>query len=50
MGERGAGAMSAVPGLREDCEELLGAFLQADTVRFERFAELWRERRFHTIF
>ncbi|TRZ16969.1 hypothetical protein HGM15179_010063, partial [Zosterops borbonicus] len=42
--------MSAVPGLREDCEELLGAFLQADTVRFERFAELWRERRFHTIF
>ncbi|NXM57494.1 SNPC1 protein, partial [Illadopsis cleaveri] len=42
--------MSAVPGLKEDCEELLGAFLQADTVRFERFAELWRERRFHTIF
>ncbi|NWR74676.1 SNPC1 protein, partial [Centropus unirufus] len=42
--------MSAVPGLREDCEELLGAFREADTVRFERFAELWRERRFHTIF
>ncbi|NWU32390.1 SNPC1 protein, partial [Dyaphorophyia castanea] len=42
--------MSAVPGLKEDCEELLGAFQQADTVRFERFAELWRERRFHTIF
>ncbi|XP_063255629.1 snRNA-activating protein complex subunit 1 isoform X2 [Prinia subflava] len=42
--------MSAVPGLKEDCEELLGAFLQADTVRFERFAELWRERRFHTVF
>ncbi|KAM9291240.1 snRNA-activating protein complex subunit 1 isoform 1-T1 [Morus bassanus] len=42
--------MSAVPGLQEDCEELLGAFQEADTVRFERFAELWRERRFHTIF
>ncbi|NXR66163.1 SNPC1 protein, partial [Rhadina sibilatrix] len=42
--------LSAVPGLKEDCEELLGAFLQADTVRFERFAELWRERRFHTVF
>ncbi|XP_068005038.1 snRNA-activating protein complex subunit 1 [Melanerpes formicivorus] len=42
--------MSSVPGLQEDCEELLGAFQEADTVRFERFAELWRERRFHTIF
>uniref|UniRef100_A0A8B9G458 Small nuclear RNA activating complex polypeptide 1 n=1 Tax=Amazona collaria TaxID=241587 RepID=A0A8B9G458_9PSIT len=42
--------MSAVPGLQADCEELLGAFQEADTVRFERFAELWRERRFHTIF
>ncbi|NXQ32035.1 SNPC1 protein, partial [Alaudala cheleensis] len=42
--------LSGVPGLKEDCEELLGAFLQADTVRFERFAELWRERRFHTVF
>ncbi|NWZ63646.1 SNPC1 protein, partial [Acrocephalus arundinaceus] len=42
--------VSGVPGLKEDFEELLGAFLQADTVRFERFAELWRERRFHTVF
>ncbi|XP_057882204.1 snRNA-activating protein complex subunit 1 [Melospiza georgiana] len=42
--------MDGVPGLKEDCEELLDAFQQADTVRFERFAELWRERRFHTIF
>ncbi|XP_062351732.1 snRNA-activating protein complex subunit 1 [Cinclus cinclus] len=42
--------MNAVPGLKEDCEELLGAFQQADTVRFERFAELWRERRFHSVF
>ncbi|NWI67305.1 SNPC1 protein, partial [Todus mexicanus] len=42
--------MSSVPGLQADCEELLGAFQEADTVRFERFAELWRERRFHTIF
>ncbi|KAK4823088.1 hypothetical protein QYF61_025710 [Mycteria americana] len=48
-GELGAG-MSSVPGLQADCEELLGAFQEADTVRFERFAELWRERRFHTIF
>ncbi|NXH11926.1 SNPC1 protein, partial [Bucco capensis] len=42
--------MSSVPGLQTDCEELLGAFQEADTVRFERFAELWRERRFDTIF
>ncbi|XP_074960250.1 snRNA-activating protein complex subunit 1 isoform X3 [Phalacrocorax aristotelis] len=50
-GERGGGVgMSSVPGLQADCEELLGAFQEADTVRFERFAELWRERRFHTIF
>ncbi|XP_064011358.1 snRNA-activating protein complex subunit 1 isoform X2 [Pogoniulus pusillus] len=42
--------MRSVPGLQEDCEELLGAFQEADTVRFERFAEMWRERRFHTIF
>ncbi|KAM9380996.1 snRNA-activating protein complex subunit 1 [Phaethornis superciliosus] len=42
--------MNAVPGLQQDCEELLGAFQEADTVRFERFAELWRERRFHTVF
>ncbi|XP_030337231.1 snRNA-activating protein complex subunit 1 [Strigops habroptila] len=46
----GGGGMSSVPGLQADCEELLGAFQEADTVRFERFAELWRERRFHTIF
>uniref|UniRef100_A0A8C3V6H4 Small nuclear RNA activating complex polypeptide 1 n=2 Tax=Catharus ustulatus TaxID=91951 RepID=A0A8C3V6H4_CATUS len=49
-GGRGPGGMSAVPGLKEDCEELLGAFQRADTVRFERFAELWRERRFHSVF
>ncbi|XP_058685274.1 snRNA-activating protein complex subunit 1 [Poecile atricapillus] len=42
--------MNEVPGLKEDCEELLSAFQQADTVRFERFAELWRQRRFHTVF
>ncbi|XP_071413430.1 snRNA-activating protein complex subunit 1 isoform X2 [Pithys albifrons albifrons] len=42
--------VSAVPGLQADFEELLGAFQQADTVRFERFAELWRERRFHTVY
>ncbi|XP_062433035.1 snRNA-activating protein complex subunit 1 isoform X2 [Rhea pennata] len=40
----------AVPGLQADCEALLGAFQEADTVRFERFAELWRERRFYAIF
>ncbi|XP_072721531.1 snRNA-activating protein complex subunit 1 isoform X3 [Ciconia boyciana] len=48
-GELGTG-MGSVPGLQADCEELLGAFQEADTVRFERFAELWRERRFHTVF
>ncbi|NWW94543.1 SNPC1 protein, partial [Rhynochetos jubatus] len=42
--------MSAVPGMQADCEELLGAFQEADTIRFERFVELWRQRRFHTIF
>ncbi|XP_035407003.1 snRNA-activating protein complex subunit 1 [Cygnus atratus] len=45
-----AAAAGSVHGLQADCEELLGAFQEADTVRFERFAELWRERRFHTIF
>uniref|UniRef100_A0A8C3KMF7 Small nuclear RNA activating complex polypeptide 1 n=1 Tax=Calidris pygmaea TaxID=425635 RepID=A0A8C3KMF7_9CHAR len=49
-GGGGGGGMSWVAGLQADCEELLGAFQEADTVRFERFAELWRERRFHTIF
>ncbi|NWJ07155.1 SNPC1 protein, partial [Crypturellus undulatus] len=42
--------MCSVAGLRADCEALLGAFQEADTVRYERFAELWRQRRFHTIF
>uniref|UniRef100_A0A8B9BAD8 Small nuclear RNA activating complex polypeptide 1 n=1 Tax=Anser brachyrhynchus TaxID=132585 RepID=A0A8B9BAD8_9AVES len=45
-----AAAASSVPGLQADCEELLGAFQEADTIRFERFVELWRERRFHAIF
>ncbi|XP_068803465.1 snRNA-activating protein complex subunit 1 isoform X2 [Struthio camelus] len=47
---RGGGGMCSVPGLKADCEALLGAFQEADTVRFERFAELWRERGFHAIF
>ncbi|KAM8807985.1 snRNA-activating protein complex subunit 1 [Eudromia elegans] len=42
--------MCSVAGLRADCEALLGAFQEADTVRYERFAELWRQRRFHAIF
>ncbi|XP_060118855.1 snRNA-activating protein complex subunit 1 [Heteronotia binoei] len=38
------------PGLKDDCEALLGAFRETDSVRFEDFASLWRQRRFHTIF
>nr|XP_056707204.1 snRNA-activating protein complex subunit 1 [Euleptes europaea] len=38
------------PGLRTDCEALLSAFREADSVRFEDFASLWRQRRFHTLF
>uniref|UniRef100_A0A8C6ZVF7 Small nuclear RNA activating complex polypeptide 1 n=1 Tax=Nothoprocta perdicaria TaxID=30464 RepID=A0A8C6ZVF7_NOTPE len=42
--------MGSAAALRADCEALLGAFQEADTVRYERFAELWRQRRFHAIF
>nr|XP_028596284.1 snRNA-activating protein complex subunit 1 isoform X1 [Podarcis muralis] len=38
------------PGLKTDCEALLSSFQQAESVRFEDFASLWRELRFHTIF
>ncbi|XP_074852424.1 snRNA-activating protein complex subunit 1 isoform X2 [Carettochelys insculpta] len=42
--------MSGVAGLQTDCEALLSSFLETDSVRFEVFSGLWRERRFHTIF
>ncbi|XP_042307829.1 snRNA-activating protein complex subunit 1 isoform X2 [Sceloporus undulatus] len=42
--------MSGWPGLRTDCEALLGRFQEAETVRFEEFAALWRQQRFHTVF
>ncbi|XP_054826175.1 snRNA-activating protein complex subunit 1 [Eublepharis macularius] len=42
--------MDGWPGLKTDCEALLSAFQEADSVRFEDFASLWRQRRFHTIF
>ncbi|XP_034960245.1 snRNA-activating protein complex subunit 1 isoform X2 [Zootoca vivipara] len=38
------------PGLKTDCEAMLSSFQQAESVRFEDFASLWREMRFHTIF
>ncbi|XP_039175389.1 snRNA-activating protein complex subunit 1 [Crotalus tigris] len=42
--------MNGWPGLRTDCEALLTRFQQAESVRFEDFALLWRQNRFHTIF
>ncbi|XP_053141729.1 snRNA-activating protein complex subunit 1 isoform X2 [Hemicordylus capensis] len=42
--------MSGWPGLRTDCEGLLQHFQNADSVRFEDFALLWKQHRFHTIF
>ncbi|XP_007427270.1 snRNA-activating protein complex subunit 1 [Python bivittatus] len=42
--------MSGWPGLRADCEALLSRFQQAESVRFEDFASIWRQNRFHTIF
>ncbi|XP_061468378.1 snRNA-activating protein complex subunit 1 [Rhineura floridana] len=42
--------MSGRPGLKTDCEALLGRFQETESVRFADFAALWKERRFHTIF
>ncbi|XP_063003739.1 snRNA-activating protein complex subunit 1 [Elgaria multicarinata webbii] len=42
--------MSGWPGLRTDCEALLSRFQEAESVRYEDFASLWRQHRFHTIF
>ncbi|KAJ7345279.1 hypothetical protein JRQ81_001229 [Phrynocephalus forsythii] len=42
--------MSGWPGLRTDCEGLLQRFQESQSVRFEEFASLWRQQRFHTIF
>ncbi|KAG8126598.1 hypothetical protein E2320_021842 [Naja naja] len=42
--------MNGWPGLRTDCEALLTRFQQAESVRFEDFALLWRQNRFDTIF
>ncbi|KAJ6658036.1 hypothetical protein lerEdw1_001695 [Lerista edwardsae] len=42
--------MSGWPGLRTDCEALLMQFQETESVRFEDFATLWRQQRFHTIF
>ncbi|KAM5128982.1 snRNA-activating protein complex subunit 1 isoform 1-T2 [Mantella aurantiaca] len=38
------------PGLKEDCETLLGRFQSTDSVRYEEFLSLWKELKFHTIF
>ncbi|XP_003214324.2 snRNA-activating protein complex subunit 1 [Anolis carolinensis] len=42
--------MASWPGLATDCEALLKHFQEAESVRFEDFATLWRQHRFHTIF
>ncbi|KYO31346.1 snRNA-activating protein complex subunit 1 isoform X1 [Alligator mississippiensis] len=42
--------MSCPPGLQQDCERLLDDFQATDSIRFETFAQLWRQRRFHSIF
>lgn len=33
-----------------DCEELLSRFQKTGSVRFENFAEIWREMKFSEIF
>ncbi|XP_075049656.1 snRNA-activating protein complex subunit 1 [Mixophyes fleayi] len=38
------------PGLKEDCETLLGRFQATDSVRFEEFLALWKNMKFSTIF
>nr|XP_060610140.1 snRNA-activating protein complex subunit 1 isoform X2 [Anolis sagrei ordinatus] len=42
--------MADWPGLATDCEALLRHFQEVESVRFEDFATLWRQQRFHTIF
>ncbi|XP_044292801.1 snRNA-activating protein complex subunit 1 [Varanus komodoensis] len=42
--------MGGWPGLRPDCEALLRRFQEAESVRYEDFVSVWREKRFHTIF
>ncbi|XP_031212554.1 snRNA-activating protein complex subunit 1 [Mastomys coucha] len=49
----GSGTLEGVgtpPGLQTDCETLLSRFQELDSVRFEDFAELWRNMKFATIF
>ncbi|CAL8283162.1 unnamed protein product, partial [Lota lota] len=36
--------------VRDDCEELLGLFQKAESVRFEVFAKIWRDMKFSEIF
>lgn len=36
--------------VKSDCEELLGRFQRTQSVRFEVFANIWREMEFAQIF
>lgn len=36
--------------VKSDCEELLSRFQRSETVRFEKFSEIWREMKFFQIF
>ncbi|XP_029454011.1 snRNA-activating protein complex subunit 1 [Rhinatrema bivittatum] len=38
------------PGLKTDCETLLGRFQESASVRFEEFSAIWKEMKFSTIF
>ncbi|KAG9481276.1 snRNA-activating protein complex subunit 1 [Eleutherodactylus coqui] len=38
------------PGIKEDCETLLGLFQATDSVRYEVFLSIWKEIKFNSIF
>ncbi|XP_069806473.1 snRNA-activating protein complex subunit 1 [Dendropsophus ebraccatus] len=38
------------PGIKEDCETILGLFQATDSVRFEEFLTIWKEIKFDTIY
>ncbi|KZC05752.1 PREDICTED: snRNA-activating protein complex subunit 1 [Dufourea novaeangliae] len=37
-------------GFKEDCEELLSRFEQANDIRFQTFCEIWKEMKFSLVF
>ncbi|KAE8586965.1 hypothetical protein XENTR_v10021819 [Xenopus tropicalis] len=38
------------PGLKADCETILGRFQETDSVRFEEFAAIWKDMKFSHIY